>query len=119
MVSVIPRIVLSNDVKSFIRRNRHPKVPFWAALIGTHKKGNYLVNSVVPVVYNTVCPHNKRPLKGVSNVLGIIHSHPNGQTLPSTDDLERAPRNMIHIILGSGEPGYWFKKDHYLLEVKI
>lgn len=115
-------ILLSDEIKRFIKDNKHPKDKLHYAILGSRRKNLWSLESLIKIDYPGVCPVGVKPLRELSmrkKVLGIIHSHPREKTIPSTHDLRRAPVNKIHIILGRGKPSAWFKHNNHLIELKI
>ena len=125
------RLVLSQEVKRYVRVNRKPKESLHALIIG-RKKGNIWyadkiielpINGVI-YGYSTVCPMNSKPIRVVQRtldkgefVLGLIHSHPGQENIPSVNDRNKAPVNKIHIIIGDDGHSIWYKYNNYLVEM--
>jgi proteasome lid subunit RPN8/RPN11 len=115
-------IIISDEIKDFVKNNKHPRNNLHYAIIGKKKKDSWILESLIKVDYPTTCPVGSKPLKNLllkNKVIGMIHSHPGEKTIPSTHDLRRAPVNRVHIILGKGKPSIWFKHNNHIIELKI
>lgn len=120
-----PQIILSEAVKDFIKKNRHPKLALQCLVMGKKKKDAWHLEEVIELSQGwrpSICPNNIKPFKDTllrkKHITGIIHAHPEETTIPSKIDLKKHPVNKLVIILGRDAPSYWWKHANHLIEVK-
>jgi proteasome lid subunit RPN8/RPN11 len=119
----VETLIISNEVKKFIRKNKETKDKILGVIIGEDRGRVLYAEKILSVEPTTTCPQDSKWIKTMqgdgNKVIGLIHSHPGQEVIPSTVDLQKGPLNKAMIIIGSGMSAAYYKGYGHIIELKI
>ena len=122
----VETLIISNEVKKFIRKNNDTKEKILGVIVGEDNGRSLYAKKIVSIEPTSTCPQDSKWIKtiqkGLENggkAIGLIHSHPGQEAIPSTDDFKKAPLNKVLLIIGGGMSAAYYKGYGHIIEINI